>query len=290
MTTEPNGATLRRPGQPIVASSRAELKLARDELPRIVGLVATMGALHAGHAALIAAACRSCDAVVVTIFVNPMQFNQAVDLERYPRPLSDDVEMCADLGVDLVWAPDVDTVYRAGPVQVWVSAGGVANQLEGSFRPGHFDGVLTVVSKLFATVRPDRAFFGEKDYQQLTLIRRMVTDLDLGVEIEEVPTVREADGLALSSRNAFLSPDERRSALALSGALRAAQHAAGDAGSALSAAHAVLAKADGVDVDYLELRGVGLGPAPQVGPARLLVAATVGKTRLIDNMPIELTR
>jgi pantoate--beta-alanine ligase len=251
-----------------------------------------MGALHAGHAALIEAARHSCDTVVASIFVNPMQFNQAADLNRYPRPIEADLDLCREHGVDLVWNPDVDTVYSFGPAQVWVTAGPLADQLEGPHRPGHFDGVLTVVTKLFNAVRPDRAFFGEKDYQQLTLIRRMVGDLGLGVDIAAVPTVREPDGLAVSSRNVFLSADQRRDARALSAALRAGAEAAGaaaaDADAVLNAAHAVLDPVEGVDVEYLELRGLDLGPAPASGPARLLVAAQVGNVRLIDNIAIEL--
>jgi pantoate--beta-alanine ligase len=269
--------------------SRAELRAAREKLAGVVGLVPTMGALHAGHAALIDAARQHCDSVVVSVFVNPMQFNQSADLDRYPRPIEADIELCQKHGVDLVWNPDVGTVYNGGDPQVWVTAGEAADQLEGPHRPGHFDGVLTVISKLFAHVRPDRAYFGEKDYQQLTLIRRMVLDLDFPVAIEAVPTVREPDGLALSSRNVFLSTLERQRALALSGALLAGQRAAGGAGAVLAAANKVLGEVEGVDVDYLELRAVDLAAAPADGPARLLVAATVGATRLIDNIAIELT-
>ena len=270
--------------------SKAELAASRRSLPGVVGLVPTMGALHAGHAALIDAARASCDSVVVSIFVNPMQFNQAADLDRYPRSLETDLALCADHGTDLVWAPEVRALYPDGSPQVWVTAGALAGQLEGPNRPGHFDGVLTVVTKLFAAVRPDRAFFGEKDYQQLILIRRMTVDLDQPVAIEAVPTAREAGGLALSSRNVFLSGEERDQALSIFAALTAGQRAAGDAASVLQAAQAVLARARGVDVEYLELRGNDLGPAPQVGPARLLIAARVGSLRLIDNIAIDLAR
>jgi len=268
--------------------SRDELAAARAQLVGRVGLVPTMGALHAGHAALIDAARALCDSVVVSVFVNPMQFNQAADLERYPRPIEADVELCRAHGVDLVWNPEVTTMYPDRTPQVWITAGELADQLEGPNRPGHFDGVLTVVSKLFNAVRPDAAFFGEKDYQQLTLIRRMVADLDVKVQIEPITTVREPDGLALSSRNVFLSADERRSALSLSRALQAGRDEAGSAIAVLNAAHAVLSAAEGVKVDYLELRSVDLGPAPSSGPARLLVAATIGDTRLIDNVAVEL--
>jgi pantoate--beta-alanine ligase len=268
--------------------SREELRDARDSLPGTVGLVPTMGALHDGHRANLAAARAGCDSVLATIFVNPMQFDQPADLARYPRPLEADLSLCAEAGVDVVWVPEPAVVYRGGPAQVWVTAGGLADQLEGPNRPGHFDGVLTVVSKLLITVAPDRAYFGEKDYQQLTLIRRLVLDLDLDVEIVGVPTVREPDGLALSSRNVFLSTEERRQALALSRALLAGQAAAGDAGQVLAAARAVLAAEPGLTVDYLALRDPQLGPAPRSGSARLLVAGKVGKTRLIDNIAVEL--
>jgi pantoate--beta-alanine ligase len=276
--------------------TRDELATARARLGEqagpgaTVGLVPTMGALHAGHLALIDAARAGCAAVVTSIFVNPMQFSQAGDLERYPRRLQDDLALCEQHGVDLVWAPEVEDIYPGGPAQVWVTAGALASQLEGPNRPGHFDGVLTVVTKLFAAVRPERAFFGEKDYQQLILIRRMVRDLGQDVEVLSVPTVREPDGLALSSRNVLLSPSERASARFLSAALTAGRDAAGSAVEVLAAAHQVLAGAEGVEVDYLELRDPELGAAPEAGPARLLVAARVGSIRLIDNVAVELGR
>jgi pantoate--beta-alanine ligase len=268
--------------------SRAELAAVRSALIGPVGLVPTMGALHAGHEALIRAAAAGNASVVVSVFVNPMQFDQAGDLARYPRPFEQDLDQCRALGVDLVWAPDVDTVYLNGPAQVWVTAGGIAEQLEGPHRPGHFDGVLTVVTKLFSSTRPDRAYFGEKDYQQLTLIRRLVADLDLAVEVVGVPTVREADGLALSSRNEFLSAAERSEALALPRALQAGRAAAGDADAVLDAARAVLAEADGIAVEYLKLRDPDLHVAPASGPARLLAAVRVGTVRLIDNVAVQL--
>jgi pantoate--beta-alanine ligase len=273
-----------------LAQNRQELRQYRQGLSGVVGLVPTMGALHAGHGALIEQARKVCDRVVVSVFVNPMQFNQAADLERYPRDLDMDMIFCQDHRVDLVWAPTYAEVYTGGAAQVWVTAGEIANQLEGPNRPGHFDGVLTVVLKLFSQVKPNKAFFGEKDYQQLTLIRRMALDLDLPVEIDPVPTVREPDGLALSSRNVFLSPDERRRALVLSRALFSGQ-AAGPKGAdaVLAAAHAELGRSsDDVAVEYLELRGPDLGAVPEHGAARLLVAAKVGATRLIDNVAVEL--
>lgn len=276
--------------------TRAELAAVRARLAAelgpdaTVGLVPTMGALHAGHQALFDAARAGCDAVVASIFVNPMQFSQATDLERYPRRLEADLALCERHGVEVVWAPEIAEVYPDGPVRVWVTAGDLADQLEGPNRPGHFDGVLTVVSKLFAAVRPDLAYFGEKDYQQLILIRQLVRDLGPAVQVVAVPTVREPDGLALSSRNVLLSPSERANARILSAALAAGRDAAGPASAVLAAACQVLGTAEGVDVEYLELRDPELGPAPVTGPARLLVAARVGSVRLIDNVAVELGR
>ncbi len=268
-----------------VARTRADFLAARKSLPSPIGLVPTMGALHAGHAALLHAAGEHCASVVTTNFVNPMQFGQNEDLARYPRSLDTDLDICREAAVDLVWVPDVGDVYPHGSAQVSVQPGALGDVLEGASRPGHFAGMCTVVAKFFNLVRPERAYFGEKDYQQLTIVRLMVDDLELGVEVVGVPTVREPDGLAMSSRNVFLSPDERRSALALSAALRAGQSAGTDV---LAAAGAVLAAEPGVDLDYLELRAPDLAPAPEHGPARLLVAAHVGTTRLIDNMKVEL--
>ena len=201
-----------------------------------------------------------------------------------------DLDVCRDAGVDLVWAPGVEDVYpRGGGTQVRVEPGPTGDLLEGKVRPGHFAGVLTVVAKFLNLVRPQRAYFGEKDYQQLTLIRLMTDDLDLGSEIVGVPTVREADGLALSSRNVFLSEDERRRALVLSRALFAGRDAAGQGALAvIAAATGVLARAPGVDVDYLELRDADLGEISARGAARLLVAARIGTTRLIDNLGVDL--
>ena len=268
--------------------SRAELAEARAAMPGRVGLVPTMGALHDGHLANIQAARQHAEHTVVSIFVNPLQFDQPADLARYPRPLETDLAICERAGVDLVWAPDVETVYRGGEPEVRVSAGPLAAQLEGPHRPGHFDGVLTVVAKLFSSVRPDLACFGEKDYQQLILIRRLVLDLDLPVEVVGVPIVRDPDGLALSSRNVFLSGQDRARALTLSRALAAGRAAAGSPADVLAAAEAVLDEAPAVAVDYLELRDPQLGPAPRHGAARLLVAARVGAIRLIDNTAVEL--
>ncbi|MEO6887223.1 MAG: pantoate--beta-alanine ligase [Jatrophihabitantaceae bacterium] len=269
--------------------SRADFFGAREQFAGPVGLVPTMGALHAGHVALIQHARQTCESVVVTVFVNPMQFAPTEDLAVYPRTLDQDMAICERAGVDLVWAPAVDDVYPAGTAQVAVDPGRLAGELEGAVRPTHFAGVLTVVAKLFGLVRPAYAFFGEKDYQQLALIQRMVGDLELGVGVSGVPTVREADGLALSSRNAFLSPAERRRSVVLSRSLFAGRGVAGEGADAvLSVARSVLATEPEVSVDYLELRDAALGPNPTRGAARLLVAARVGTTRLIDNVGIAL--
>jgi pantoate--beta-alanine ligase len=257
--------------------------------PQGIAVVMTMGALHAGHRQLMRVAREQNAFVVATIFVNPLQFGPNEDYEKYPRTLDADVEACRAEGVDLVFAPDRDEVYPDGKPQVTMNPGALGEILEGASRPGHFGGMLTVVQKLLRLTRADRAYFGEKDFQQLTLIRRMVRDLELGVEIIGVPTVREPDGLALSSRNRYLSPAERRSALALSQALsEGAAHP--DAESALRSARKILDDEPGVQVDYLALTGPDLGEPPAEGPARLLVAAKVGATRLIDNVPLRLTK
>ena len=258
-----------------------------------VALVPTMGALHAGHAALIGharGAVRPGDAVVVSIFLNPLQFGPGEDLDRYPRTFEADLELCAEHGADLVFAPAVEEVYPGGDPQVGVDPGPLGSVLEGASRPGHYRGVLTVVAKLFGLVRPDVAVFGEKDYQQLVLVRRMSADLCLGVEVLGADTVREPGGLALSSRNAYLSHTDREAALALPRALRAGAAAGGDGGDAvLAVAHAVLAGEPAVQLDYLALTSPELTDAPAQGEARLLVAARVGTTRLIDNLAVRLS-
>jgi pantoate--beta-alanine ligase len=256
-----------------------------------VALVPTMGALHEGHASLLRTARARLDAddlLVASVFVNPLQFGPGEDLDRYPRTLDADLGVCADAGVDVVFAPAVDEVYPGGDPQVTVDPGPLATVLEGAVRPTHFRGVLTVVAKLFGLVQPDLAVFGQKDYQQLTLIRRMVADLCLGIEVVGADTVREPDGLALSSRNRYLSAEERTRALALSAALRAGVAAGGAGPDAVRAAGlAVLADA-GVEPDYLEVTDPDLGPPPERGEGRLLVAAKVGTTRLIDNTALAL--
>lgn len=281
----------------------------RDELTRLLGqarggarpvaLVPTMGALHEGHASLIRLAKERAGEgeVVVSIFVNPMQFGPTEDLDRYPRTLATDLELCGDAGADVVFAPSVAEVYPGSDAtmvapRVTVDPGELAGALEGAVRPGHFRGVLTVVAKLLGLVRPDLVVFGEKDYQQLTLIRQMVTDLSLSVEVWGAETQREADGLALSSRNRFLEPAQRETASALSRALCAAQEHALTPADAVAAARRVLETEPGLDVDYLVVTDPGLGPLPDrpppQTPGRVLVAAKIGTTRLIDNMPLVL--
>jgi pantoate--beta-alanine ligase len=273
-----------------VVHSRANMLAERAALTGDVGLVPTMGALHAGHVALLDAAREQCANVVTTNFVNPLQFGPGEDLARYPRTLDDDLTKCEQAGVDLVWVPDVEDVYPHGGATVTVAPGPLGDTLEGAVRPGHFAGVLTVVAKFLNIVRPQHAYFGEKDYQQLVLVTQMCDDLDLGVAVVGVPTVREHDGIALSSRNVYLDVDDRRHALALSRALFAGREAAlvGGALATISTATAELAREPDVAVDYLELRGPDLGDIPEYGAARLLVAARVGSTRLIDNVAVTL--
>ncbi|MBN6035081.1 pantoate--beta-alanine ligase [Amycolatopsis sp. 195334CR] len=252
-----------------------------------VALVPTMGALHAGHRELLRRAKRLPNTVVgASIFVNPLQFGENEDFDAYPRPLERDLEVLGEVRAEFAFTPTAADLYRPG-AQVTVHPGPLGDELEGAARPGHFAGVLTVVAKLFNIVRPDYAFFGEKDYQQLVLIKKMVAELDFETKVIGVPTVREADGMALSSRNAYLSEGERADAVVLSKALTAGAHAGvGGAEAVLDAARATLAAVPSVDVDYLELRGNDLGPAPVDGEARLLIAARVGRTRLIDNVSV----
>ena len=256
---------------------------------RRVMLVPTMGALHDGHLALVRAAGRvPGSVVVVSIFVNPLQFGAGEDLDAYPRTLDDDLALLRGEDVEIVFAPTAATMYPDG-LRTTVHPGPLAAELEGGVRPTHFAGVLTVVLKLLQIVRPDRVFFGEKDYQQLVLIRQMVADLNVDATVVAVPTVREADGLAMSSRNRYLDTAQREVAVALSAALTAGAHAAqAGAEAALDAARAVLDAVPGLTVDYLELRDLGLGPLQAGRPGRLLVAARLGSTRLLDNIAIEM--
>lgn len=271
--------------------TRADLRKALGGTPGEVGVVMTMGALHAGHRRLIAVARERCELTVVTIFLNPLQFAPTEDLSRYPRTLDADLALCQAEGVDLVFAPSAAEVYPLGQQPlVRVDAGPLGTVLEGASRPGHFDGVLTVVAKLLHLTRPDAAYFGQKDAQQLLLIRRMVADLDFPVEVVAVPTVRDPDGLALSSRNSYLTAEDRTAALALSRALSAGSVAVHDGPDAVrQEARAVLTAEPAIRLDYLALvdpATLAEVPASYAGEALLAVAARVGTTRLIDNTPL----
>lgn len=282
------------PNETRLVRSRAELDAARAGRIGEVGVVMTLGALHDGHLALMRAARRRARTVIVTVFVNPLQFGPNEDFARYPRTLEQDLKLCEQAEVDLVFAPAVEEVYPGGEPQVRITPGPMGEVLEGAHRPGHFGGMLTVVNKLINLTAPDYAFFGEKDAQQLALIRRMALDLNLPVEILGVPTVREPDGLALSSRNRFLTAEARHSALHLSRALAAgaAQREAVEIrAAALDVLAAGAAAEPPVELDYLALvdpadfTEVGDGYR---GSAVLAVAAKVGATRLIDNLPLRI--
>jgi pantoate--beta-alanine ligase len=272
-----------------VARLRALLAPLRRAGERI-GFVPTMGALHAGHASLVERAAAECDVVVVSIFVNRLQFAPSEDLDAYPRTLEADLALLEPLGVRAVLAPDAGA-FTPADGRTTVSVGGLTAHLEGASRPTHFDGVTTIVAKLLNVVQPDRAYFGEKDFQQLAVVRQMVRDLAMPVEVVGCPVVRDADGLALSSRNTYLSADERADALALSRVLReAAGTWGGDAGSARRRLRATLAAAPGIDLDYAEVVDPEtLEPLEGVvdGPGQALVAARVGTTRLIDTIRLE---
>jgi pantoate--beta-alanine ligase len=271
-----------------IGEVRQEVRAARARGAR-VGLVPTMGALHEGHASLLRAARADGGLVVASIFVNPTQFGPTEDLAKYPRPLERDLEICRREGVGLVFAPSAAEMYPAG-FATTVHVGRMTEKMCGAFRPGHFDGVCTVVAKLLAIARPDTAYFGEKDAQQLAVVRRMAADLDLGVEIRGCPTVREPDGLAMSSRNAYLSPAERRQALALSRSLAEVREAvlAGERGAGRLAAQVQqrLEAAEGVDLQYVAVVDPDtLEDLGRVGDRVLVAAAAkVGATRLIDNV------
>lgn len=280
---------------PLVARTIAEIRselASRRAAGKRVALVPTLGALHEGHLAHVERAREIADVVVVSIFVNPLQFGAGEDLERYPRDLDGDLAQLAPLGVEYVFAPTAAEMYPDGAPQVKVTGGPVAATLEGRSRPGHFDGVLTVVAKLLGIVRPDVVTFGQKDAQQLFLVQRMVRDLDIDVHVEVIPTVRESDGVAMSSRNRYLGHGDRVAARALSRALEAAA-SAGDRGidAVLAAAQSVLMDEESVNVDYLKV----VNPTTFLpvdddyrGPARVLIAAQVGPARLIDNDDIYL--
>jgi pantoate--beta-alanine ligase len=249
-----------------IGETRTALESLRRES---IGLVPTMGALHEGHLSLLRAARAESDTVVMSLFVNPAQFREGADLKSYPRDEKRDVELARAEGVDLVFAPSVDEMYPPG-FQTWVEVTELGSILEGQFRPGHFRGVATIVLKLFNVVRPTRAYFGQKDAQQVEVVRQLIRDLALEVELRVLPVVRDADGLALSSRNALLSADERRRALALSRALGTRDR---------DEALALLVAANGLKVDYVEVA--------DFDPPTLAGAVRVGSTRLIDNVPLE---
>jgi pantoate--beta-alanine ligase len=266
-----------------------EVSRALRHTGRRVMLVPTMGALHVGHLALVRAAkLVPGSVVVVSIFVNPLQFGADEDLDAYPRILEEDLALLRGEGVEIAFTPSASAMYPYGP-RTTVYPGPLGFELEGAARPTHFAGMLTVVCKLLQIVAPDRVFFGEKDYQQLVLVRQMVADLNVDVRVVGVPIVRENDGLAMSSRNRYLNAAERELAGVLSAALLAGTHAAAaGADAALQAAGAVLSAVPAIDVDYLEVRDSLLGPAPATGAGRLLVAARLGKTRLLDNVAIDI--
>jgi pantoate--beta-alanine ligase len=273
-----------------IVRTSEELARARSALTGTIALVPTMGALHAGHMALIEEAKQRADKVVASIFVNPTQFGAGEDLDRYPRREEQDARMLEQAGCDLLWLPSVADIYPQG-FATTVHVGGISDRWEGEARPGHFDGVATVVAKLLLSVRPDVALFGEKDFQQLAVIRRMVADLNIPVSIIGVATVREPDGLALSSRNAYLSEDERRRAIALPNALAQAREAilsGATAAAALRGAKQALIDAGFLKVDYLALVDAAtLEPLDRPGgEMRLIAAATIGTTRLIDNLAV----
>jgi len=249
-----------------IAETRSALEDVRDGP---IGLVPTMGGLHEGHLSLLRAAREECDTVVMSLFVNPAQFGDEHDLASYPRDEERDLALARDAGVDLVFAPSTEEMYPAG-FQTWVEVTEVGSRLEGAFRPGHFRGVATVVLKLFSVVRPDRAYFGQKDAQQVAVIRQMIRDLALDVDLRVLPTVRDGDGLALSSRNALLTTEERKRALALPRALATKD---------LTAARALLARSNGLDVDYVEVA--------EFDPPVLAGAVRVGSVRLIDHVALE---
>jgi len=273
-----------------VAALRERVARARRAGQRI-GLVPTMGALHAGHISLVDASVGECELTIVTIFVNPTQFGPQEDFSRYPRTLQADVQALAGRGAELVFAPATEVMYPSSHV-TFVEMGGPALGFEGQFRPGHFRGVATIVLKLFNLVQPDRAYFGRKDYQQSLVVRQLVRDFDLPIHVEVCPTVRETDGLALSSRNRYLSPEERRRALAISGSLRAAQQLAGegvrDTARIEGLMRAMLQAAD-LQIDYVALADrETLEPLVRLDrPAVALIAARCGATRLIDNELID---
>jgi len=275
-----------------------EIRKARDALiamrqgRRTVGLVPTMGALHDGHMSLVRIAKQQCDAVALTIFVNPTQFAPQEDYQSYPRTLESDLAQCIAAGVDMVFIPSAEMMYPAPPLTT-IHVSRLADGLCGPFRPGHFDGVATVVSKLFHILPADAAFFGEKDYQQLSVIRRMVADLNVPIRIVGCPTIREPDGLAMSSRNVYLSPAERRQAVCLSRALFKAASLAleglRDADALKGVVRKEILSAGPADIEYIEMVDAdSLAPLARADcPARICLAVRIGKCRLIDNVSVD---
>jgi pantoate--beta-alanine ligase len=281
-----------------VLNTIAEMRSACKEARRAtgenatLGLVPTMGAIHQGHLALAAAARKASDIVAASIFVNPLQFGPNEDFARYPRTFDEDCRLLASAGVDLLFAPSVDEVYRPNAT-TFVEVAHISDRLDGASRPGHFRGVATVVTKLFNIIQPDLAFFGQKDAAQVTILQAMVRDLDIPVRLIVCPTVREPDGLALSSRNRYLTPDQRRQALSLSSALKTAatriQQGELNAASVRTNLQQTLQNAPGVELDYAAIvSSTTLEPVEQISPGDLIaVAAWVGDTRLIDNLKID---
>ncbi len=281
----------------VVVRTRAEPALfATADAAGSRAVVMTMGALHRGHTDLIDAARRQVGTrgtVIVTIFVNPLQFAPTEDLDRYPRTLDADLELCREHGADVVFAPTVETMYPAGDPEITVDPGPLGDVLEGAARPDHFRGVLTVVARLMHLTRPDVAVFGEKDYQQLVLIRKMVRDLEFPVTVLPVATARDEDGLALSSRNRYLTGDDRAIAAAVPRSLAAGAAAAGagaDADEVVAETRRLLADAGGVGIEYVTVTDPELGPPPTRGRGRLLVAVRIGGVRLLDNGPVHLAK
>ncbi len=260
-----------------VAEAREHLREPRRRGERI-GLVPTMGALHAGHRSLLDAARGACDVVVMSLFVNPSQFDAADDLARYPRDEAADLAVAEEAGVDLLFAPVAEELYPPG-FDTWIDPGALGEMLEGGARPGHFRGVATVCAKLFSIVGPDAAYFGEKDAQQVAVIRQVARDLDLPIEIVAMPTVRDADGLALSSRNRFLSAEQRATALTLPRSLGAGHDAHRQGADPVAAARAALDAEPGLEIDYVEVA--------EFGAPTLVAAIRVGATRLIDNVRLD---
>ncbi len=256
---------------------------------RTLGLVPTMGALHEGHASLVRTSKTQCEATAVSIFVNPLQFGPTEDLDKYPRTMESDCKLLEELGVDVLYAPTVSEMYPAGAT-TFIEVSGISDRLDGGSRPGHFRGVATVVAKLFEIVRPDRAFFGQKDAAQVAVLRRMVRDLDMDVELVVCPIVREKDGLAMSSRNAYLNPTERKQALVLNRSLMRVQHLADtgerDVAKLVETGKSVLAEEPAARLDYFAIVDPNtLEPVSDISRGALVaVAANVGATRLIDNI------